>query len=103
MLGLGTATQIVSNKEIKNIMKVVRPLEDFEILIKWATKTIENKTKNKRVDFLVSSPPHSLTNFAKSYQNKSKFKGVYWQISLPNTQKNETYVVQSIILTSANR
>ena len=43
--GSGTTTLIISNKEINDIMKIVQALEDFNILLKQATKTIKNETK----------------------------------------------------------
>ena len=38
----GTTTLIVSNEEMNDIMKIVQALEDFNILLKGVTKTIEN-------------------------------------------------------------
>ena len=40
-------------------------------------------------------PPHYLTNFEilKHYHSKSKFRAVYSQKSLPNTMKDEAYIV----------
>ena len=32
-------------------MKIVQALEDSNILLKWVTKKIKNKTKNKKEDF----------------------------------------------------
>ena len=43
--GSGTRTQIISNEEINDIMKVVQALEDSNILLKGTTKTIETDTK----------------------------------------------------------
>ena len=37
---------------MKQIMKIVKLLEDCGLLIKGVTQTIENKTKKKRVRFL---------------------------------------------------
>ena len=36
-----------------NTMKTVESLEDSGLLIKGVTQTIENETKNKKVDFLM--------------------------------------------------
>ena len=41
--GLGTATLITSNEEIKNIMKML-PLEDSSLLIKGVTQATKNQT-----------------------------------------------------------
>ena len=47
----GTTTLIISNKEMNDIMKIVQALEDSNILLKRVTKTIKNKTKEKKDDF----------------------------------------------------
>ena len=41
----GAATLIISNEEMNDILKIVQALEDFNILSKDITKTLENKTK----------------------------------------------------------
>lgn len=38
-------TLIISNEEINNIIKIVKTLEDSDILLKSVTKTIEKKIK----------------------------------------------------------
>ena len=43
--GSGTTTLIISNEKMNHIMKIVRALEDSNILVKGITKTIENETK----------------------------------------------------------
>ena len=43
--GSGTATLIISNEEMNDIMKIVQALEDSNILLKGVTKTIKNETK----------------------------------------------------------
>ena len=47
--GSGTTTLRISNKEIKDIMKIV---EDSNILLKEITKAIENETKKQKEGFL---------------------------------------------------
>ena len=47
-----TATLIVSNKEIESIMKIVKLLEEYGLLIKDLRKINEAKKKKKLVDFL---------------------------------------------------
>ena len=49
--GSGTATLIVSNEEMNDIMKTVQALEDSNILQKGVTKQLKTKQKNKREDF----------------------------------------------------
>ena len=53
ILASRTTTMIISNEEMEHIMKKVKSLEDSSLLIKLVTPIIENKTKNKEVDFLV--------------------------------------------------
>ena len=48
--GSGTTTLIISNEEMNDIMKIVQPLEDSNILLKGVTKTIKMKQKNKKED-----------------------------------------------------
>ena len=48
----GTTTLIISNEEIEDIMKILKSLEDSDVLIKGVTKTIENETKEQRGRFL---------------------------------------------------
>ena len=43
--GSGTATLIISNEEMNDIMKILQSLEDSNILLKRVTKTIEKETK----------------------------------------------------------
>ena len=48
----GTATLIISNEEMNDVMKIVQALEDSNILMKGVTKTIKNKTKEQKGGFL---------------------------------------------------
>ena len=50
--GSGTTTLIISNEEMNDIMKIVQALEDSNILLKGATKTITNETKEQKGRFL---------------------------------------------------
>ena len=43
--GSGTTTLIISNEEMNDIMKIVRALEDSNILLKGVTRAIRNQTK----------------------------------------------------------
>ena len=49
--GSGTATLIIFNEEMNDIMKIVQALEDSNILLKGVTKTIKKKPKKQKVDF----------------------------------------------------
>ena len=46
--GSGTTTLITSNEEMNDIMKIVKALEDSNILLKGVIKTIKMKQKNKK-------------------------------------------------------
>ena len=46
------AELILSNKEIENIMKIVKSFEELSLLIKSISKTIENETKKQKGGFL---------------------------------------------------
>ena len=48
--GSGTTTVIISNKEIKDIVKICQALEYSSILLKEIIKTIKMNQKNKRKD-----------------------------------------------------
>ena len=45
VLGSGTTTSIISNKEMNDIMKIVQAPEDSNILLKGVTETTKNETK----------------------------------------------------------
>ena len=50
--GSGTTTLIISNEEMNDIMKIVQALEDSNILLKEAPKTIKNERKEQKGGFL---------------------------------------------------
>ena len=50
--GSGTTTLVISNKGMDDIMKIVQALENSGILLKGATKTIKNETKEQKRGFL---------------------------------------------------
>ena len=47
-----TATLIISNGEIKDIIEIVKTLEDSGLLLKVVSKTIQNETKKQKGGFL---------------------------------------------------
>ena len=49
--GSGTTTLIISNEEMRDIMKIVQALEDSNSLLKGVTNTIKNETKEQKEDF----------------------------------------------------
>ena len=44
--GSGTATLIISNEEMNDIIKIVQALQDSNILLKRVTKTIKKETED---------------------------------------------------------
>ena len=50
--GSGTTALIISNKEMNDITKIIKALEDSNILLKGATETIKNETKEQKGRFL---------------------------------------------------
>ena len=51
--GHNTTTLIISNNEIEDIIKIVKPLEDSGLLLKGVTETAQNEVKEKMEGFLV--------------------------------------------------
>ena len=52
MLGSGTATLIISNDEMDDILKIVKSLEDSNVLLKGVSETIQHEAKEQRGGFL---------------------------------------------------
>ena len=51
MFGCGVTTLIISNEEINGIMKIVKSLEEFGLLVKGISKAIKNEAKkNEKKD-----------------------------------------------------
>ena len=48
IFGPGMPIMIISDKEIKDIMKIVKSLEELGLLIKDVGETIENEAKEKK-------------------------------------------------------
>ena len=44
-IGSGATTLIISNYEMGNIMKIVKPLQDSKLLLKGVSETIQNEAK----------------------------------------------------------
>ena len=47
MYGSGTTTLVISNEEMNDIMKIVKALEDTNVVWKGVTKTIKNEAKSQ--------------------------------------------------------
>ena len=52
ILGSGNTTLIISNDEMKYIIRIVKSLDDSGLLLKGVTKTIQNEAKQQRGGFL---------------------------------------------------
>ena len=52
MLGSGTTTLIISNDEMDDILKIVKSLENFGLLLKGVSETIQHEAKEERGGFL---------------------------------------------------
>ena len=50
MFGSDTATLIISNEEMNDIMKIVKSLEESGLLIKGVSETIKSEAKEKKAD-----------------------------------------------------
>ena len=50
--GSGMTTIIISNKEMKEIMKIIKSLEESALLIKGVRETIKNEAKKEKRRFL---------------------------------------------------
>ena len=119
MSGSGTTTLIISNKEMNDIMEIVKSLEESGLLIKRVSETIKNETKEQKGGFLSMSlgtlntnllgnlltgkgtiraqflmPPYLLTIFErqKYYHNELKFNGIYSKNNLSKI-KDGAYVI----------
>ena len=53
MFGSGTTTLIISNDEMVEILKIVKSLEDSNVLLKGVNETIQHEAKEQRGDLLV--------------------------------------------------
>ena len=52
ILGSGTTTLIISNDEMDDILKIVKSLEDSNVLLKGISETIQHEAKEQRGGFL---------------------------------------------------
>ena len=52
MYGLGTETLIFGNNELNDIMKIIKVLEDHNVLLKGIAKTVKDEVNNQRGGFL---------------------------------------------------
>ena len=50
--GAGTATLIISNNEMNDVIKIVKSLENSSVLLKGGSETIQHEAKEQRGGFL---------------------------------------------------
>ena len=53
MFGSGTATLIIPNDDMDDILKIVKSLEDSNVLLKGDSETIQHEAKEQRGGFLI--------------------------------------------------
>ena len=52
ILGSGNTTLIISNKDMEDLIKIVKSLEDSGLLLKGVTETVQNEVKEQKGGFL---------------------------------------------------
>ena len=52
ILGSGNTTLTISNKDMEGLTKIVKSLEDSELLSKGVTESVQNEVKEKKGGFL---------------------------------------------------
>ena len=52
ILGSETTILIITNKEMEDIIKIVKSLEDSSLLLKGVSETIQNEAKEQKGEFL---------------------------------------------------
>ena len=52
ILGSGNTTLIISNKDMEDLIKIVKSLEDSELLLKGVTESVQNEIKEQKGGFL---------------------------------------------------
>ena len=50
-MGSGNTTLIISNSDIEDLIKIVKSLEDFGLLLKGVTESVQNKVKERKGGF----------------------------------------------------
>ena len=50
-MSVNTTTLTISNDEMNDVIKTVNSVEDFGLLLKGVTETIQNEVKKKKGDF----------------------------------------------------
>ena len=53
ILGSGNTTLIISNKDMDDLIRIVKSLEDSGLLLKGVAKSVQNEVKDQKGGFLV--------------------------------------------------
>ena len=69
MFGSGTKTLIISNEEMNDIMKIVMSLGESLLLIHSVSKTIKNKAKEEKREFLKQARIFNATSSFNKFGN----------------------------------
>ena len=48
ILGSGTITLVITNDEMKDIIKIVKSIEDLSVLLEGVSETIQNEAKEQK-------------------------------------------------------
>ena len=99
-------TLIISNKEMKDIMKVVKSLEESGLLMKGASETIENEAKEQKDGFLgilfgtlaVTWQVKELSKLVKEHQQQVKDKVQLVLVRIFNSASSFNYFLKLRIL-----
>ena len=49
---MGNNTTLISNDEMEDNIKIVKSLEDSDLLLKGVTETVQNEAREQKVEFL---------------------------------------------------
>ena len=52
ILGSGNTTLIISNNEIEGIIKIIKSLQDSDLLLQKVTETVQNEVREQKGGFL---------------------------------------------------
>ena len=52
ILGWGNTTLVISNKDMEDLIKIVKSLEDSGLLLKGVTESVQNEVKEQKGGFL---------------------------------------------------
>ena len=92
---------IIEEEDMQDIIKIIKGLENSDILLKGVSKTIENEVKEQRGEFLsmllgnlgASLLGNLLTGKCIIRADEPSFNGVYSRDNLPKITKKGAYVI----------